>query len=267
MYNQIKQREGEDMSKEYELYNEVKNWDFSYINSEVESLTEWDLNDLILKHTNENSRILDLGTAGGEKVIKYYPEVKEIVGTDYSEEMIKTANENLVKSGRKNIIFKVMDNTKMTTPNEYFDLVVARHTVTDPKQIYKTLKPGGTLLIRGVDKMDCYALKRMFGKGQAMRDSKPISVIDYENVLNAGFSEVELVPIHVREYYKTKKDLLMLLYKAPIINDFSEIEENNNLASEEIDEAILDKYIAENTYEKGILLIRRYYGIMAKKLN
>ena len=77
------------MSKEYELYNEVKNWDFSYINYETENLTDWNLNDLILKHTNEDSRILDLGTAGGEKVIKYYPEVKEIVGTDYSEEMIK----------------------------------------------------------------------------------------------------------------------------------------------------------------------------------
>ena len=64
------------MSKEYELYNEVKNWDFSYINYETESLTDWDLNDLIRKHTNENSKILDLGTAGGEKVIKYYPEVK-----------------------------------------------------------------------------------------------------------------------------------------------------------------------------------------------
>ena len=59
----------------------------------------------------------------------------------------------------------------------------------------------------------------------------------------------------------------MLLYKVPIINDFSEIEENNNLASEEIDETILDKYITENTYKKGILLIRRYYGIVAKKLN
>lgn len=255
------------MSKEYELYNEVKNWDFSYINYEKESLTNWELNDLIREYTNEDSRILDLGTAGGEKVIKYYPEVKEIVGTDYSEGMLETANENLAKSGRENITFKIMDNTKMTTPDDYFDLVVARHTVTDPKQIYKTLKPGGTLLIRGVDKMDCYALKRMFGKGQGMRDNKPISVIDYENVLEAGFGEVELVPIHVREYYKTKKDLLMLLYKVPIINDFSEIEENNNLASEEIDETILDKYITENTYEKGILLIRRYYGIVAKKLN
>ena len=267
MYNQIIRKKEIRMTKEYELYNEVKNWDFSYIDYAIESLTDWDLVELIKKYTTKDSRILDLGTAGGEKVIKYYPEVKEILGTDYSERMIETANENLAKSGRKNISFKIMDNTKMTTPDDYFDLVAARHTVTDPKQIYKTLKPGGTLLIRGVDKMDCYALKRMFGKGQGMRDNKPISVIDYENVLEAGFGEVELVPIHVREYYKTKEDLLKLLYKVPIINDFSEIEENNNLASEEIDETILDKYIAENTYEKGILLIRRYYGIVAKKLN
>ena len=35
----------------------------------------------------------------------------------------------------------------MNTTDNYFDLVTARHTVTDPKQIYKTLKKGGRLII------------------------------------------------------------------------------------------------------------------------
>ena len=73
------------------------------------------------------------------------------------------------------------------------------------------------------------------------------------------------MPIHVREYYKTKEDLLALLLKTPILNDFSEIEENTNLGDNEIEPDILDRYIKENTTEKGILLIRRYYGIVAKK--
>lgn len=37
---------------------------------------------------------------------------------------------------------------------------------TDPKQIYKTLKLGGFLIIRGVDKLDCWELKRMFNRGK-----------------------------------------------------------------------------------------------------
>ena len=247
---------------ELDFYNKVKNWDFSMINYTKECLTNWDFTELIKQNIKYNSRVLDLGTGGGEKVIKYFPECAEILGTDYSSEMIKTANENLKKSGRKNIVFKVMDNLNITTPDNYFDIVVARHTCTDAKQIYRTLKPGGKLLIRGVDKLDCWSLKILFGKGQSFEDEKPVSVIDYESVLAARFKGVELVPIHVREYYKTKEDLLALLLKTPILSDFSD---EDDFRKDLIDNNILEKYIIENTTEKGILLIRRYYGIMAIK--
>ena len=252
-------------NKEYNFYNKIKNWDFSDIKRIEENLTNWDMYKILRNNSSRESRILDLGTGGGEKVLKYFPEVKEIVATDFSEEMIKTANENLKKSKRKNIIFRQMDNLNMDTPNDYFDAVIARHTCTDAKQIYKTLKPGGLLIIRGVDKLDCWELKRLFGKGQAYKDLKPISVIDYENVLDAGFKDVELVPIHKREYYATKNDLLALLLKTPILCDFSETEYNEHLKSEEINLNKLDEYIKRNTSEKGILLIRRYYGITAIK--
>ena len=250
---------------EKDFYNKVKNWDFSMINYEKESLTDFDLYDLLKENTNSSSRLLDLGTGGGEKVLKYFPDCAEIIATDFSEEMINTANESLKRSGRNNITFRTMDNLNMDTPNDYFDVVVARHTCIDAKQIYKTLKNGGKLLLRGVDKLDCWQLKRLFGKGQSYFDEKPISVIDYENILDAGFRHVELIPIHVREFYKTKDDLMALLLKTPILMDFSEIEENDNLELKGIDEKLIDKYIEENTFENGILLIRRYYGIIATK--
>lgn len=53
---------------------------------------------------------------------------------------------------RTDITFRVMDNLNMDVPDNYFDAVVARHTCTDPVQIMRCLKPGGHLLIRGVDK-------------------------------------------------------------------------------------------------------------------
>ena len=250
---------------EKDFYNKVKNWDFSMINYEKESLTDFDLYDLLKENTNSSSRLLDLGTGGGEKVLKYFPDCAEIIATDFSEEMINTANESLKRSGKNNITFRTMDNLNMDTPDEYFDIVVARHTCTDAKQIYNTLKYGGMLILRGVDKLDCWELKRLFGKGQSYFDEKPISVIDYENILDAGFKHVELIPIHVREFYKTKEDLMALLLKTPILMDFSEVEENDNLELKGIDEKLIDKYIEENTFEKGILLIRRYYGIIATK--
>ena len=245
---------------ELEFYEKVKNWDFSMINYSKDCLTDWDLYKLLNLYSNSESKILDLGTGGGEKVLKYFPECQEIVATDFSKEMINTANNSLKESGKKNIVFRQMDNLNMDTPDDYFDIVVARHTPIDAKQIYKTLKPGGRLLLRGVDKLDCWSLKLLFGRGQGYNAEKPISVIDYESILKAGFKSVELVPIHIREYYKTKNDLLALLLKTPILCDFSETEEN-----EKLNLNILDEYIKTHSYEKGILLIRRYYGITARK--
>ena len=212
-----------------------------------------------------NSRILDLGTGGGEIVINEFPEALEIVGTDFSPEMIKTAKENLKKSKKKNIKFRIMDNLNMDTEDNYFDIVVARNTCINAKQIYKTLKKGGLLLVRGVDKLDCWQLKRLFNRGQAFNDTKPISQIDYENILDAGFKNVELIPLYEREYYKTREDLLAVLLKTPILNDFTEAHENNNITKDSIDMQILNKYIESNTTNKGILLRRRYYGIIANK--
>ena len=253
------------MKNELEFYECIKDWDFSMIKYIEENLTDWDLYKILNDCTTPNCKILDLGTGGGEKVLKNFPIVKEIIATDFSKEMINTANENLAKTKRQDITFKQMDNLNMTTPNDYFDIVVARHTCIDANGIYKTLKIGGKLLLRGVDKLDCWQLKKLYGKGQAFKDEKPKSLIDYENILEAGFKNVELVPIHIREYYKTKEDLLALLLKTPILSDFSEIEKNEYKDNDKINMNLLDKYIQENTSEKGILLIRRYYGITAIK--
>lgn len=242
---------------ELEYYEKIKDWDFSMFEIESEKLTKWDLYEILKKLSNKDSKILDLGTGGGEKVLKSFPDCAEILGTDFSEGMIETANKNLKASGRGNISFRLMDNLEMDVPDDYFDIVVARNTVTDPKQIFKCLKPGGYLLIHGVDKDDCWGLKMIFGKGQGYTDLKPISIVDYENVIKAGFKDVELVPLHEREYFKNKYLFKIFLKKVPIIESFSE--------TEELDDGLLEKYIEDNTYDGKIRLLRRFYGITAKK--
>ena len=142
---------------EFEFYENIKNWNFDEINYLSESLTNWELYDELNKVATKDSVVLDLGTGGGEKILKNFPKCKQIIATDYSPEMIKTAKNNLDASGRNDVMFRVMDNLNMDTPDDYFDVVVARHTCIDASQIYKTLKPGGKLLVRGVDKLDCWA--------------------------------------------------------------------------------------------------------------
>ena len=241
----------------FEYYNKQANWSFDQYGIMSESLTEWDLIDLIKRFSTPGSRILDLGTAGGEKVISNYPVCAEILATDYSPEMIGTAKKNLEKSGRTDITFKVMDNLNMDVPDDHFDIVTARHTLTAPDQIIRCLKPGGHLLIRGVDKYDCHELKLVFGRGQGFDDPVPVSITDYEAVLRAGFADVELVPVHEREYYKDRETFLDFLRRVPILNICDE--------DRTIEEDLLDEYIKRNTFDGRIRLIRRCYGITARK--
>ena len=83
-----------------------------------------------------------------------------------------------------------------------------------------------------------------------------------EGILNAGFKDVELVPIHEREYFKNELLFKEFLKKVPIIND---TEDNMNQNDNDLYERTLDKYIKENTYDGKIRLLRRYYGITARK--
>ena len=250
---------------EHNYYEKIGNWDFDQIKYKTEKLTSWDFYEKIKEYTTKDSICLDLGTGGGEKVLIYYPEVKKIYATDFSRGMINTAKENLKAYPERNVEFMQMDNLNMTFEDETFDLISARHTVIDAKQIYKALKPNGVLVIEGVDQKDCWELKTLFGRGQAYKDKNPISKIDYEAIKNAGFSKIELIEIREDEYYETEEDLLALLLKTPILDDFSEEDNSEFTHRKEIEKDLFDKYVNEYKTEKGILLKRVLYGIIAKK--
>lgn len=250
---------------EHEYYEKIGNWDFDQIKYKTEKLTNWGFYEKIKEYTNKDSVCLDLGTGGGEKVLKYYPEVGKIYGTDFSREMIKTAKENAKMYPNRNVEFLQMDNLNMEFPDKMFDLISARHTVINAKQIYKALKDDGVLVIEGVDKNDCWELKELFGRGQAFHDKVAISEKDYEDLKDAGFTEIELVEVLENEYYETEEDLLALLLKTPILDDFSEEDNSEFEHRKEIEKDLFEEYVNRYKTDKGILLKRVLYGIIAKK--
>jgi SAM-dependent methyltransferase len=239
---------------DFDYYEKMAHWSFDEFGIESNTLTRWDLYFILRNIASIDARILDLGTAGGEKIFTEFPDCAEILGTDYSPAMIETANATLAKTGKKNISFRVMDNLHMDVPSNYFDYVVARHTCIDPSQIYDCLKPGGLLLVRGVDKYDCWALKLLFGGGQCYNDPVPISIIDYENVLKAGFTNVELVPIYTRELFEDPDKFKAFIHTVPILEGV-----------DKIDDALLDEYIENNQISGKTILRRMYYGLSARK--
>ena len=250
---------------ELKYYERIGNWDFSKIKCRTENLTDWDFYEKIRENSNEKSLCLDLGTGGGERVLKSYPDVGMIIATDFSEEMIKTAKENAKKYPNKRVKFTKMNNLEMTFPKETFDLISARHTIINAKQIYESLVPGGTIVIRGVDKKDCWEIKEIFGRGQAYNDEIAISEKDYSDLKEAGFEDIEKVEILQNEYYETEDDLMALLLKTPILDDFSEIKNEEFEHRTIVEKNLFDEYVKRYKTEKGILLKRVLYGIIAKK--
>lgn len=250
---------------EFNYYERLGNWDFSDIKCKTEKLTDWDFYDKIQENTSTTSLCLDIGTGGGEKVLTRYPDVGMVIATDFSQEMIKTAKENLNKDPNKKVKFTYMDSMNMKFPNEIFDLVSARHTKIDAKQIYDCLTKGGALIIEGIEKKDCWDIKELFGRGQAYNDEVSIAEIDYEDIVKAGFSKIERATILENEYYETADDLMALLLKTPILDDFSEVENEGFERKNMIEKDIFDEYVKRYKTEKGILLKRVLYGIIAWK--
>lgn len=251
---------------ELNFYEKMANWDFSQIKCKTEKLTNWDFYEKIKENTNEMSLALDIGTGGGENVLKKYPKVGMIIATDFSKEMIKTAKENKKKYPEKNVKFVQMDNLNMEFPKELFDIISARHTIIDAKAIYGCLNKNGTLVIEGIDKNDCIELKEIFKRGQAYNDDIAISEKDYEDLVEAGFKKIEKIELLENEYYETEEDLIALLFKTPILDNFSEVNSNKNFEHKTVIENDLFKhYVKKYNTEKGILLKRRLYGIVAKK--
>ena len=247
---------------EYERYEKIGNWDFSDIKYTVEQDSNWDFYKEISKYSKPNSLILDLGTGGGEKTLEKMPDAGMIIATDFSPKMIETANINKKNYPNKNIKFVTMNNLKMIFPNNLFDIVTARHTAIDAAQIYNCLSDNGVLIVEGVDKYDCWELKKLFNRGQAFKDSISISKKDYNSIKEAGFSKVHFEKITQYEYYKTKNDLLALLIKTPILNNFSGL---NVFSKNQIEKDLFDAYVSTHTTKKGIELKRVLYGIVAQK--
>lgn len=245
---------------ELKYYERIGNWDFNQIKCTTENLTNWDFYKKIKENTTEKSLCLDLGTGGGEKVVQNYPEVGMIIATDFSEKMIKTAKENAKKYPNRRVKFVKMNNLSMNFPKETFDLISARHTIINAKQIYESLVPGGILVIEGIDKEDCWEIKELFGRGQAYNDEIAISEKDYQDLIDVGFKNIEKVKILQNEYYETEDDLMALLLKTPILNNF--LERQNKII---IEKNLFNEYVRKYKTEKGILLKRVLYGIVARK--
>lgn len=243
-------------NEEKEFYNKIGKtigWDFSILKCQMIDKSTFQYFDEINKDS-ENKIILDIGTGGGEKILNNVKNAKLIIGTDFSKEMIKRAKENA--KARNDVMFFEMDSNEIKFPNNFFDMVCARHTPFNSIEVFRVLKSGGVLISEQIDEDDCIELKRIFGRGQGFEKKIKQREQDKNDLIKCNIKDFQFYDIVQNEYYETEEDLLFLLNNTPIIPNFGKMEK---------DYEKFNKYVENNKTDKGIYLKRILYGVKARK--
>lgn len=112
--------------------------------------------EMIKKFLSKKDRVLDIGCGNGYTTKIISPLVSEIIGMDYSDEMIKRANKNY-RPNKKKAIFKVGDVLSLNSSTlGLFDVVISERCLINLKDwndqkkaitnIATVLKPGGRFI-------------------------------------------------------------------------------------------------------------------------
>ncbi len=109
---------------------------------------------------HKGDHVLDLGSGAGNDCFVARTLVGEtgtVTGIDFTDEMLIKANENLKKTGFKNIHFVKGDIENIPLPDNSFDVVISNcvlNLVPDKQrafsEIYRVLKPGGHFCISDI---------------------------------------------------------------------------------------------------------------------
>ena len=144
--------------------------------------------------------ILEVGIGTG-KSINFYSKDARVIGIDFSEKMLKKAEERLITSGKENITLKQMDVENLEFKDNTFDYVVTAcvfcsvpNPVKGLKEIRRVLKPEGKLIMleHGLSKNPVIALLehilnpiiKFFMGANINRNTK-------QNILDSGMKIIE----------------------------------------------------------------------------
>lgn len=244
------------IKSEKEFYDKIGSligWNFSMLKYKLVDNSAFQYFDEINNQITEQSILLDIGTGGGEKLTKLISDKCLLkIGTDFSQEMIKVANEN---NKNNKIKFFEMNSENIKFPNNFFDIICARHTPFDFKEIFRLLNSNGTFFSEQIDEDDCKSLKELFGRGQGHNAKLKLMDKIKEEAKQNELKNIEFFDIIQQEYYEKEEDLLFLLKNTPIIPNFGD---------EKLDYQKFNEYVEKNKTDKGILLERKLFGIKAK---
>ena len=199
--------------KTREKYNKnSKFYNFFELPMEHSLFKRWRKN--LLKQTREKN-VLEVGVGTG-KNLPYYPVVKNCVGIDLSEGMLKHAKKLAVK---KNVKLVQADAQNLPFRDGYFDMVIATYvfcSVPNPVQglneIKRVLKPNGELLMLEHVLPERPLLRKLFNKLNPFvlkRKGVNINRETAANIKKTGFDLVNDVNLlfSIFKFFKAKNKI------------------------------------------------------------
>ncbi|MEB3055087.1 class I SAM-dependent methyltransferase [Bacillus pseudomycoides] len=240
----------------YDKVGRSNGWDFSKLKYVTEGAT-WEFYEEVIERCKSSDVLLDIGTGGGENVLRIAPAALFMIGIDNSSGMIETAQSNLEKASVSNVRFFQMESESLMFPHSFFDIVSCCHAPFVAAEVARVIKKGGIFLTQQVSEHDKWNLKAAFGRGQCLGEKDGTLKEKYVRELkSAGFTDVQILEYDAIDYYQTPEDLLFLLKHTPIIPRFGEEKEDFD---------ILGKFIITNKTEKGIRTNSKRFMIIANK--
>lgn len=124
-------------------------WDFSYLQGRyIDHSPSWDYRDMAIQSLRAAQAVLDMDTGGGELLSGMAPFPALICATEGYGPNVPIARARLEPLGV--LVEQVFEGQPLPFPAEQFDLVLNRHGYYDPREVMRTLRPGGRLLTQQV---------------------------------------------------------------------------------------------------------------------
>jgi ubiquinone/menaquinone biosynthesis C-methylase UbiE len=205
-----------DMSKSQNMLSTVTPWEMvaeGYAETTMKLFRSYTEKALEVANISRESAILDVACGPGTLPLLAAAQVNSVHAIDFSESMVKLFKEQVEAGGLKNIEIHCGDGQELPFSNEMFDLAFSMFGLMffpdrnkGYSEIYRTLKPGGKILISSwAPVSESPVMQTMFGALKAMKPEIPEPQSDIESLenpeffrtelQNAGFNDVEILPV------------------------------------------------------------------------
>jgi len=235
---------------------ERKGWDFSLVRSERDP-DSWDYSEVVRRYLEPSSRVLDVGTGGGEKFLELAPHFGSVVGIDSDQAMTEAARENTPPSLADRVSFQTMPAESLQFPDGTFDVVLNRHAPVCVEEIIRVLRPGGLFITQQVGERNTHNICSVFGCGPGGKYERDPS--QEMGALSEGFERLGCKRFTQGEYdvrcwFIDLESFVFWLKAIPIPEDF-EVERHWRKVAEIVGEYSTARGLETNEHRE-LLIVR-----------